>query len=133
MAPVDETKDFPLKRFLGMEIDSARSGQARAHVRIGPDHLNPFGAAHGAVVFAMIDTSMGRAATTVLEEGQLCATIDVQVRFIRPIRGGEARADTRIIHRGRRIIHLESKVTDADGRLLATGTGTFAVTSTDPA
>ena len=90
--------------------------------------MNPFGAAHGAVVFAMSDTSMGRAATSVLEPDQLCASTDVHIRFLRPVGPGQLVARSEIIRQGRTLIQLESKVTDSEGRLAATGTGAFAIT-----
>lgn len=121
-------RDFPLKRFLGMEVDSPAPGEATARVHIAEDHMNPFGAAHGAVVFAMIDTSMGRAATSVLEEDQRCASTDVHVRFLRPLGPGPVVARSEVIRHGRTLIQLESRVTDAHGRLVATGTGAFAMT-----
>ena len=124
-----ETRDFPLKQFLGMEIESTEPGAATARVEIGDDHMNPFGAAHGAVVFAMIDTSMGRAATSLLEQDQLCASTDVHIRFLRPVGHGPVVAHSEVIRKGRTLIHLESRVTDSQGRLVATGTGAFAITA----
>ena len=112
-----------------MKIDSVATGQATASIEIGGDHMNPFGVAHGAVVFAMIDTSMGKAATSVLRDGQLCATTDIHIRFLRPMAGGPVLATTSVIRQGRTLIHLESRVTDATDRLLATATGAFAVTA----
>jgi acyl-CoA thioesterase len=122
-----EHGEFPLKDFLGMDIEAVAPGHARARIEVGGPHMNPNGVAHGAVIFAMVDTSMGKAAMSVLDEGQFCATTDVHLRFLRPVRPGPIVADTRVVRKGRVLVQLETRVSDAEDRLLATGTGAFAV------
>lgn len=41
--------DFPLRRFLGMDVGSVAGGRATATVDADEDHLNPNGVVHGAV------------------------------------------------------------------------------------
>ena len=123
----DDYGQFPLRRFLGMEIEDIEPGQAIARLEVTESLLNPNGAVHGGVLFTMVDTAMGKATMSVLEEGQLCASIEVQIRFLRPVGGGRLEADAVVIGRGRKIIHLESRVRDGGGVLVATGAGTFAV------
>jgi acyl-CoA thioesterase len=60
-APDAEYGDFPLKSHLGLEIDHVEPGTAIARVGLDERHLNANGVAHGAVLFAMIDTAMGAA------------------------------------------------------------------------
>ena len=119
--------DHPFADLIGMQVERLEEGEARAWVDVAEQHQNPHGVVHGAVVFALIDTSMGGAAVSVLAEGQRPATIEMQVRFFRPVLAGRLEAHTTVVRAGRRIIHLESKVTDADGTLVATGAGSFAV------
>ncbi len=121
---------FPLRRFLGMDIEDVEPGQAIARLEVTENLLNPNGVVHGGVLFTMVDTAMGGATMSVLEEGQSCASIEVQMRFLRPVGGGRLEADATVIRRGRKIIHLESRIRDGDGVLVATGAGTFAVVST---
>ncbi|MGD9700926.1 MAG: PaaI family thioesterase [Acidimicrobiia bacterium] len=126
---VDESAygDFALKQFLGMEIEGNEPGRASARVTIGDRHLNPNGVVHGAVLFAMVDTAMGKAVMSVLPDGQFCASVDVQLRFIRPASDGELVADVVVLKQGRSVVHLDARVHDADDRLIATAAGTFAV------
>ena len=118
---------FPLGEFLGMTVTDMGSGHATAHLEAGAVHHNPHGFVHGATVFAMVDTSMGAAATSILGPDQRCSTIELQIRFLRSVVEGVLHAETNVIKAGRRIIHLESRVTDATGRLIATATSSFAV------
>lgn len=117
----------PFADLLGFEVETLAPGEARAGIEVSERHQNPHGVVHGAVVFALIDTSMGGAATSMLDGGRRPATIEVQVRFLRPVLGGRLEARTRVVKPGRRVMHLESQVTDADGRVVATGAGSFAV------
>ena len=123
-----EYGDFPLRRFLGMELTGDRPGVGFAHVDVGPDHLNPNGVVHGAVLFALVDTAMGKSTMSVVDEpGRFCASIEVSLRFIRPAVAGRLTAVATVIKRGRNVVHLDARVTGDDDRLVATSAGTFAI------
>lgn len=110
-----------------MSIEILEGGRATATVDLTPEHHNPYGVTHGGVLFTMVDTAMGGATTSVLAPDEICASIEIHIRFLRSVREGRVRAHTEVVHRGRRIVHLESRVEDAEGRLVATATGSFAV------
>lgn len=112
-----------------MDIDELEPGQAVARLAVDQNLLNPNGVVHGGVLFTVVDTAMGKATMTTLEQGQRCASIEIQIRFLRPVRTGRLEAHATVIRQGRRVIHLESRVRDGDGELVATGAGTFAVIS----
>jgi len=119
--------DFEVARFCNLAIDDVADGVCHAHVDVDlTRHANPNGVLHGAVLFALVDTSMGAATMNALE-GRRCASIDVQLRFLRPVTGGVLRAETRVLRAGRRIVQLDSTVTDDEGRLVGTASGSFAV------
>lgn len=119
--------DFPLGDFIGMTIDRPRAGTAIARASASGSLLNPHGFVHGGVVFTLVDTSMGAAVMSMLPEGQRCSTIECQVRFLRPVVDADLMCETTVVKPGRRVFHLESRVKTADGQIVATGTGTFAV------
>ncbi len=119
--------DFPLCRFLGMKIEDDGPGCAHTSLKVTGDLLNPHGVGHGGVVFTMIDTAMGKATMSMLGEGQLCASIEIHARFIRPVGEGSLVARVDVVRPGRRVFHLEARVVDGADRLVATATGTFAV------
>jgi acyl-CoA thioesterase len=120
--------EFPLRRFLGMELSGDEPGVGLAHVVVGPDHLNPNGVVHGAVLFALVDTAMGKSTMSVIDEpNRYCASIEVSLRFIRPAVDGRLTATATVLKRGRSVVHLESHVLDDTGRLVATAAGTFAI------
>ena len=126
--PSVEYGDFPLRRFLGMELTGDEPGTGIAHVDVGPDHLNPNGVVHGAVLFALVDTAMGKATMSVVDEpDRYCASIEVSLRFIRPAVAGPLTATATVVKRGRSVVHLEARVVGDDDRLVGTATGTFAL------
>ena len=121
------TPGFPLADFLGMLIEQPEQGTAVARVEVTAEHLNPHGSVHGAVLFAMVDTAMGAATMSVLGHGQLCASIDVQVRFCKPAFEGGLVATATVMQAGKRIVHLQADVRDQHDALVALASGSFAV------
>ena len=120
--------EFPLRPFLDFTIDDGIDGEAVAALDVSDRHLNPNGVVHGGVVFTLVDTAMGRATMSVLDEGRICASIEVAVRYLRPINGGRLVATASVLRAGRRIVHLEGRVTvDGDDRPVAVVQASFAV------
>lgn len=117
---------FWLKQQLGFELHTA-PGQAVATIECDERHLNPHGTVHGAVIFALVDTGMGAATMTVLDESSLCATIEIHTRFLAPVFRGSLRAEINVVKAGRRIVHLDASVTDQNGDKVALASGSFAV------
>ena len=123
-----EYSEFPLRTFLDFTIDDGIGGEAVAALDVSDRHLNPNGVVHGGVVFTLVDTAMGRATMSVLDEGRICASIEVAVRYLRPINGGRLVATASVLRAGRRIVHLEGRVTvDGDDRPVAVVQASFAV------
>lgn len=130
--PGDESNDaaeisFPLQEFLGMQLAGTEAGTGTAELTIGEQHVNPNGVTHGAVLFALVDTAMGKATMSLLDDGLYCASVELSLRFIRPASAGDLIADAAVVKRGRSIVHLDARVHDSDGRLVATSSGTFAI------
>ncbi|HNA98778.1 MAG TPA: PaaI family thioesterase, partial [Marmoricola sp.] len=71
--------------------------------------------------------AMGAATLSVLASDQWCASIEVQLRFVRPVFSGQLMARARVISAGKRIVHLSAEVRDDDDELVALATGSFAV------
>ena len=119
---------FPLRSFLDFDVRDGPDGAAVAFLDVDDRHLNPNGIVHGGVVFTLADTAMGWATLAVLDDGQICASIEVSVRYLRPIPGGRLVATASVLRAGRRIVHLECGVTvDDDDRPVAVLQGSFAV------
>lgn len=132
MTDAPERGQFPLRDFLGMELTGDEPGAGTATIEITETHHNPNGVVHGAVLFALVDTAMGKATMSVLDESFFCATIEVSLRFIRPVSNGTVVAKATVLKRGRHVVHLDARIHDADDRLIATADGTFAIIDGTP-
>ena len=117
----------PLAEQLHITQDGTRDGRAVYRLQVTTELLNPHGVLHGGAVYVMVDYSMGGATMSVLPAGDICATIEIKISYLASVRGGTLKAATEIIKRGRRVVFLESRVTDDAGKLVATATGSFAV------
>ncbi len=124
----EEYGNFPLKTYLGMDVTGDDPGVGIATIEIGPEHLNPNGVVHGAVLFALVDTAMGKSTMSIIDEsGVYCASIEVSLRFIRPAATGRLTATATIVKRGRNLVHLQARVDGEEERLIASAAGTFAI------
>ncbi len=115
-----------------MLVSTPGPGRGRAELDITPTLHNPNGVVHGAVLFAMLDTAMGAATMSTLDEGQACASIEVHLRFLRPTSSGRIVAETSVLKAGRRVVQLDGRVHDDAGDLVATASGSFAVIPIPP-
>ena len=122
---------FPLGTYLSVTVDDERPGEAEASIDVGERHLNPNGVVHGGVVFTLVDTAMGRATMSVLDEGSYCASIEVSVRFLRAVTEGRMTVRVTVLQAGRRIVQQEGRVTvDGEDRPIVSASGSFAVLGT---
>ena len=74
---------------------------------------------HGGLVTTLLDTAMGGACHSVLEEGETFLTADLRAEFFRPTRPGTLRAAGRVIHRTKRMVFCAADLNDAEGIHLA--------------
>jgi acyl-CoA thioesterase len=127
MTPTSSGVPHPFADLLGFQVAERGDGHCQVLLEIRPEHMNPHGLVHGAVLYALADTGMGGALTSVLGAGEICSTIEIKINYLRPWRSGTLRCDTRVVSRGRTTAVLQSDLFDGEGRHLALATGTFAV------
>jgi len=116
----------PYADLIGLRCEEMRAGHSRCVLEVGGTHLNPNGVAHGAVLYAMADTGMGAALHATLEPGQVCATIQITMNYFKPVRAGAVTCVTELVHRGRSVAHLESRLFAGD-QLVASASGNYAI------
>jgi len=74
---------------------------------------------HGGMVTTLLDTAMGGACWTVLDDDESFLTAELRTEFMRSARPGVLRAEGRVIQRNRRVAFCAGDLFDADGALLA--------------
>lgn len=115
--------------WLGLELVDSGEGTATIEMTAREEMANMSGFVHGGMISALADTAMGRALRTVKPGVVRAMSFDLKVNFINAAKIGETlRATGRVVHAGRRTIVAQCRVEGKDGRLIATASGTFAVT-----
>jgi len=122
-------KANPFFCLMGIEPKTWGEGRASLVMTVRPDMTNGEGWLQGGMYTSLIDEAMALAIYTLLEEGQMIATISCTTTFLRGVRAGdEIRADASVIRKGRQIIFTEGTVLSADGKTeLARCSASFTV------
>src|SRR3954447_9865099 len=111
---------------LGARIDSADDGEARLHFEALQEHLNPAGTLHGGVLATLVDTAMGQAVRSATEDGDVPATSQLTVTYLRPGATGPLEVTAQVRIRGEHLTVCEAEV-EQEGRSLAHAVATFAL------
>ena len=74
---------------------------------------------HGGLVATLLDTAMGGACWSLLEDGESFLTADLHVEFLRSSRPGTLRAEGKVVHRTKRVVFCAAELYDAAGEHLA--------------
>jgi uncharacterized protein (TIGR00369 family) len=74
---------------------------------------------HGGMVTTLLDTAMGGACWSVLDDGESFLTADLHCEFVRSARPGTLRAEGRVVRRNRRVAFCAADLYDDGGELLA--------------
>jgi uncharacterized protein (TIGR00369 family) len=88
---------------------------------------NPTGNVLGAFLAAMLYDTVGPALLATLPPEQFQSTLDLNVRFLRPVKPGRIVGRGRIIHRDGDIAVIEAALVDTGGATIAVATATARV------
>jgi uncharacterized protein (TIGR00369 family) len=113
---------------LGAAVAGTEDGGARIEFEVGEEHLNPAGTLHGGVVATLVDTAMGQAVRTTTGEGEVPATSQLTVTYLRPGRPGPLAVTAAVRTRGEHLTVCEADVEQA-GAAIAHAVATFALLS----
>lgn len=131
MKPVNAAADphnvfdaVPFMRLLGVQREYSKDGRARLTLDPQPELGNVIGAVHGGVVVTLLDVAMASAAVSRLDFTRTAVTLNLDTSFIEPGRG-RLTADGEVIEQDGSVAMCRASVTDANGRLVAQGLGSF--------
>ena len=106
---------------LGIEIADVEVGQATATMVIEASMINGHDVCHGGYVFTLADTAFAFACNT---HNQVTLAAAASIDFLAPAKLGDRLTATAVeVNRGRRTGIYDVRVTNQDGRLLATFRG----------
>lgn len=107
---------------MGLHFVRASADEVVAELVIGAQHRQPYGIVHGGVHAGIIETvaSVG-AALHALPLGRSVVGLENHTSFLHAVREGTLTVTARPLTRGKRTQVWEGTVTDASGRVAATG------------
>jgi len=91
-----------------------------------PAFLNPAGQLQGGVLSSMLDDVTALLVTATLQENQYCATLSLNVAFLRPALAGPLLGRAILTRRGREVCNVNGELWQA-GKLIATATAVCMV------
>jgi 1,4-dihydroxy-2-naphthoyl-CoA hydrolase len=124
---VNDTK-LPFARLLGIEFVSASPEKIVAEMTVREDLCTTPAVAHGGAIMAFADT-LGAIGTIVnLPQGAGTTTIESKTNFVAPAPvGTRVIGETTPVHRGRRTMIWQTRISTSEGRLVALVTQTQLV------
>ncbi|MBI2355394.1 MAG: PaaI family thioesterase [Deltaproteobacteria bacterium] len=114
-----------LLRTLNIHLKEIGEAHAVMEVTVSEAHGNYMGGAHGGLIATLADT-VSFFPRPLLPSGRPCTTTNLNITYIRPAAVGEtltARAE--LIHMGRRMASLTTRIVNQDAKLVAHGTATL--------
>ncbi len=117
----------PALQALGTVVELASPSKAEISFEIGSDAIQGNGVVGGGTMAAMLDAGLAISVMTLLEAGQLCATVSLTVNMMRSAEAGAFAVKARVTRMGRTMSFADAELFDAQERLVATATSALAV------
>lgn len=115
---------------MGLTAVDVEPGRITLEARPDGRHLNPAGAVHGGFAATCLDGAAALALFSTLETATAHATVDLNVKYVRPLHAGETyQVRGWVVERTRSLAICDAQVTDAAGKLYAKATTTFVIRS----
>ncbi|QBF84692.1 PaaI family thioesterase [Shewanella maritima] len=112
-----------MSQTLPMALVKVETGMVVFEATADERHLNPMGGVHGGFAATVLDSATACAVHSALADNQSYATIDLQVKMVRPVPKGKlifAQGELQNLSKSLAISHATLK--DEQGKLLATAT-----------
>jgi uncharacterized protein (TIGR00369 family) len=119
----------PITTTLGGEIQKVDldAGTLESTYIATPAFLNPAGQVQGGMLCAMLDDVTAFLVTATLADRECCATLNLNVSFLRPAQSGPLEGRAQLVRRGRDVCNVSGELWQG-GRLTASATATCMVT-----
>jgi uncharacterized protein (TIGR00369 family) len=124
---VGELPPPPIATLIGFVITQVDMGKVTFELEAGPRHANPMGTLHGGILCDLSDGAMGMAMASTLEDDESFTTIDLTVKYFKPIWKARLRATGIVTKRTRSLGLIECDVEDEGGSLVAKAFSTCMV------
>jgi len=111
-----------MSQWLGIEVMESGPGVCRCRLNVRDDMVNGFGIAHGAITYALADSTL---AFAVNAQGRHAVSVTSTIQHLAPVMLGDAIESRAIVKsEGRRMVHVDVEVTNQHGERVAWLTAT---------
>jgi uncharacterized protein (TIGR00369 family) len=119
LVALNERLTGTLPGLLGIRFVEATRERVVAELPVRDELRTAGGALHGGTLMALADTAGAFATILNLPEGAATTTLESKTNFVAAGRSGVVRAESVPLHRGKRTMVWQTRVTDDAGRLLS--------------
>ncbi len=126
-------KHFPFFNLIGLELLDLKPRWSLTRITARNDLNQPAGIRHGGVIASLIDTGIAQAMLLTDEFQKVRAdagalvSVDLRIRYLRPVSSGSITCESNIVHLGRKIVHASSVVKNDAGKDVALGESIYMI------
>jgi acyl-CoA thioesterase len=126
-AMLDFANSLPFFKLIGLRVVDLGDGYSKTEIAYRNDLCQPAGIMHGGLVATLVDTGIAHALLLtnafreIAGEGGSMVSVDLRIKYFRPVSEGVVTCVSTIPRLGRHIIHGESVVTNEQGKEVARG------------
>jgi uncharacterized protein (TIGR00369 family) len=136
--PEDATTHFiyptATSQLVGHYVTEVAKGCATLRLEMDPaKHGNQQGTIHGGMLCELADAAMGTALSTLIDEGHSFASIDLSIKFLRPVWAATLTAAAKPVQIGKSVVHYACEIKNAEDKVVAIASGTFMILRGDAA
>jgi uncharacterized protein (TIGR00369 family) len=119
----------PIHHLTGMTLEKAARGSVAFTMPAHGWLTSPLRTVQGGAIAMLAHAALAAAVTSTLEAGEAYRPVDVKVNFLRPLAGDgrEVVAEGVVTHRGRTLAVASADVISADGKKIASATGSTMI------
>lgn len=124
-------RDYPFFKLVGFEVLDFGPGFSTTRIVLRDDLKNPNGVMHGGVIATLIDAGITQAMLMtdayqlIRDTRGMMTTLDLRVKYLRPLGTGAVCCRAEVPRIGKRIAHASAVVTADDGKEIALGDSTL--------
>lgn len=110
----------PISELLGIHVVAVEERTATVRMNVSPQmHGNQQGTVHGGTIAELADAAVGTAHSTATRDGESFATVELTIRYLRPVWQTTLTASASAVHAGKTMSHYRVEIRDDASRLVA--------------
>jgi len=117
----------PLFNLLGVAVEKMEPDSCVLSLPFQQGFIQGAGLLAGGIMATLADEAMAHLVLSNLEPGSDTATIEMNMRFLRPLDQGPLKAEARMVKKGKKIITVKAEVKGPGEKLLAEAGASFMV------